>query len=65
MTRQQLRLGLHDVGELAFENFGNAGVKRPTRFAQQGAIGGVLHQRVLEEIGRVSAARPAEKISPD
>ena len=53
MTRQQLRLVLGNIGELAFEGFGDAGVKRASRLAQQRAVGRVLHQGVLEQIGRV------------
>ena len=49
----QFRLVLGNVGELAFESFGDAGVKRASRLAQQRAIGRVLHQRVLEQIRRV------------
>ena len=53
VTRQQLRLALGNLGELAFEGFGDAGVKRASRLAQQRAIGRVLHQGVLEQIGRM------------
>ena len=53
VTRQQLRLVLGDFRELAFEGFGDAGVKRASRLAQQRAIGRVLHQGMLEQIGRV------------
>src|SRR5271154_5789773 len=53
VPRQQLRLALRDVEESAFESLGDTGVERPTRLPQQSAVGGVLHERVLEEIGRV------------
>ena len=53
VTRQQLRLALGNLGELAFKNFGDASVKRASRLAQQRAVGRVLHQRVLEQISRV------------
>ena len=53
VTRQEFRLVLGNVSELAFEGFGDAGVKRASRLAQQGAIGRVLHQCVLEQISRV------------
>ena len=53
MTRQQLGLAFGDVGELAFEGFGDAGMKRASRLAQQRAVGRVLHQGVLEQIGRM------------
>ena len=61
MTRQQLRLALGNVSELAFEGLGNAGVKRTPRLAQQRAIGRVLHQRMLEQIGRVRRRALAEQ----
>ena len=47
VARQELGLALGDVGELAFEGFGDAGVKRASRLAQQSAIGGVLHSACL------------------
>ena len=53
VTRQQLRLVLGDLRELAFKGFGDTGVKRASRLAQQRAIGRVLHQRMLEQIGRM------------
>ena len=53
VARQQFGLALGNLGELAFEGFGDPGVKRPSRFAQQSAISRVLHQRVLEQISRV------------
>ena len=53
VTRQQLGLALGDLGELAFECFGDASMKRPSRLAQQRAVSRVLHQGVLEQVGRV------------
>ena len=50
VTRQNLRLVLSNVGEPAFEIFGNAGMKCASRFAQERAIGSVLHQGMLEQI---------------
>ncbi len=47
VTRQQLRLALGDVSELAFKGFGDTGVKRAPRLAQQGAISRLLHQGCL------------------
>jgi hypothetical protein len=38
---------------LAFKGFGDTGVKRAPRLAQQGAISRLLHQGMLEQIGRV------------
>jgi hypothetical protein len=48
VTRQQLRLTLGDIRELALECFGDTGVKRASRLAQQRAIGGVPYQGMLE-----------------
>ena len=53
MTRQQLRLALCDIGELAFENFRDEGVQRPSVLAQQRAVRRVLNKGVLEEVGRI------------
>jgi hypothetical protein len=53
MTRQQLGLALRDLGELAFEGFGNTGVKRASRLAQQRAICRVLHQGMFEQVPRI------------
>jgi hypothetical protein len=50
---QDLGLALGSLGELAFEGFGDTGVKRASRLAQQRAIGRVLHQGMFEQIGRV------------
>src|ERR1700688_2408891 len=51
MMRQQLGPALGDLGELAFKGFGDTGVKRASRLAQQRAIGHVLHEGMLEQIG--------------
>jgi hypothetical protein len=48
VTRQQFRLTLGDVRELALEGFGNAGVKGASRLPQQRPIGRVPHQGMLE-----------------
>ena len=61
VTRQQFRLALGNFGELAFEGFGNTSVKRTSRFAQQRAIGRILHERVLEQIGRLRRRSLPEK----
>ena len=42
VMRQQLRLALGRLRELAFKGFGDAGVKRAPRLPQQSAIGRVL-----------------------
>ena len=48
VTRQQLRLVLRNLGELAFQRFGDAGVKSAPWLPQQRAIGRVLHQGMFE-----------------
>ena len=60
VMRQQFRLVLGDIRELALKGFGDTGVKRATWLAQQSAIGRVLHQRMLEEIGRMRRHALAE-----
>jgi hypothetical protein len=50
VTRQQLWLGLGNLGEMTFDGFRNAGVQLPSRLSQRGAVGGVLHQGVLEQV---------------
>ena len=56
MTRDQLKVdsrrNLHDH---VLENLDNTGVQRASCLPQQGAICGVLNERMFEEIGRVRA----------
>ena len=53
VTREQLRLTFGDIGELTFEGFGDPGMERASRLAQQRAIGCVPYQSVFEQISRV------------
>jgi hypothetical protein len=53
VTREQLRLVLGNLGELVLKCFDDAGVKRTPALTQQGAVGGVLHKCVFEQIGRM------------
>jgi hypothetical protein len=53
VARQQFRLVLGDLGEVAFKRFSNTGVQRAPWLAQQGAKRGVLNESVLEQIGRM------------
>ena len=53
VTRQNLRLVLSDVSEVAFEGFGDASVQRTSRLAQKGAVSRILDQRVFKEITRM------------
>ena len=48
-----LRLRLHDFWIFFLQGLGDQGVELLPGAAQQRAIGGVLHQRVLEQIGRM------------
>jgi hypothetical protein len=47
VTRQQLWLRFRNLGELGLKGFGDTGVQRASRLAQQRAIGRVLHQGML------------------
>ena len=53
VTRDQLRLALGDFVELVFQSFGDASVQRTSALAQERAVGRILHQAMLEQIGRV------------
>ena len=53
MPRQEFRLGFGDIRELVFEGFGDTGVQRAPRPAQQGAVCSILYQRMLEQVGRM------------
>jgi len=61
MPRQQIRLGLGDVSKLPFERVGDTSVECAPRLAQQGAIGRVLHESMLEEIDRMRRHALAEQ----
>ena len=50
MTRQNLRLVVGNVSEMTFEGFGDVGVQRASRLAQQRPISRVLYECVLEQI---------------
>ena len=63
MMRQEFRLALDEIGEISFQHRRGAGVQFLAPAAQQGAVGGVLHQRVLEQIGGVRR-RPAAEQQP-
>src|SRR5215475_10271856 len=66
VTRQQLGLVLGDLRELTFEGFGDSGMKRPSRLAQQRAVSRIPYQYMLEKVGRVRRATlPAQQTSPN
>ena len=48
--REDLRPGFDEVRKPLFQRLGDAAMQRLARAAQQGAAGGVLDQRVLEQI---------------
>ena len=50
MTRQQFRLVCSNVREPGFQYFGDASVERSSWVTQQGAVGGILHQSMFEQI---------------
>src|SRR5262245_8122940 len=49
--RQQLRMAFGNLRKLALQGFRDAGVKRASLL--QRAIGRVLHERMLEQVGRM------------
>src|SRR6266550_4483872 len=51
VVRQELRLRVDGFREAILQGLANAGMQCLSSRAQQGAVGGVLYQRVLEEIG--------------
>jgi hypothetical protein len=53
VPRQQFRLALGDVSKLAFKCSRDVSMKCSSRLAQQHAIGRVLHQDMLEQVGRM------------
>jgi hypothetical protein len=59
VTRQQLRLTLGYLGELVFKGFSTSGVKRTSWLPQQGTIGRILNQCMLEQILRSAHEKTA------
>jgi hypothetical protein len=60
MLREEFGLALHRFGGMGCECIGDPGMELLPRTAQQSAVSGVLHQRVLEQIlrrGRRSALK--------
>ena len=58
MTCQQFRLALGDLRKSGLKHFGNTGVKGASGFAQQRSVGRILHQSMLEQVGRIAVRRP-------
>jgi len=53
MLREELGLGVHDLGGMRLERFRDLRMQLLPGTAQQTAVRRVLHQRVLEGIDRV------------
>ena len=58
---EQLRLSLDEIGEMLFECRRDARVQLLPSPAQQGRVGGVLHQRVLEQVRGVRSRTPTKQ----
>jgi hypothetical protein len=66
VVSEQCRLGRDNLREPAFEGGSDARVELLPPAAQQGAVGGVLHQRVLEAVLRVGRrAAPVDQLGGD
>jgi len=66
MMREQFGLALDTIGEILLKHRRNTGVQLLPLSAQQRAIGGVLHQRMLEEVGgmrRGAAAKQQSRVA--
>ena len=61
MMCEELRLAFDNVSEMLLEHGHDAGMQFLPPAAQQGAVGGILHQRVLEEIGGLRRDSAAEQ----
>ncbi len=57
---EQVRSSLGLAGEACLQGLGDAAVQQLARTPQQGAVGDILDQGVLEHIGRVRPRAPAE-----
>ena len=61
MMGQEFGLALDEIGEMLLQHCRDSGVQFLPPGAQQGAVGGVLHQRVLEEVGGLRRDTAAEQ----
>ena len=61
MMGKQFGLALDEIGEILLQHRRDAGVQFLPSTAQQGAIGGVLHQRVLEQVRGVRSGAAAKQ----
>jgi hypothetical protein len=60
---EQFRLALDQIGEMLFQRRRDARVQFLPSPAQEGRVGCVLHQRVLEQVGGVRSGAVAEQQS--
>src|SRR5262249_17909622 len=51
VTRQQLGAGLGKLSKLVFQGFNNTSMKRASGLTQKSAVGRILHQGMLEQVG--------------
>jgi hypothetical protein len=63
VTREQFRLALGNFSKLALKSVSNTGVKGTSWFAQEGAIGSILDQGMLEKVCCVRSDTLSEKQS--
>jgi hypothetical protein len=63
MMRQEFRLALDEISKMLFQRRRDPGVQFLASSAQQCAIGGVLHQRVLEQVGGVRSGTATKQQS--
>src|SRR5262245_60614803 len=61
VTRQQLRLVLGDLRELTFQGFGDSGMERTSRLAQQRAVSRIPHEYMFEKVCRMRRVTPPEQ----
>jgi hypothetical protein len=63
MMGQQFGAALDEIGEMRFQCRGDAPMQFLPLRAQQRAVGGVLHQRVLEQVGGMRSGAAAKQQS--
>ena len=63
MMGQEFGLALDEIGEILLQHRRDPGMQFLPSSAQQRAVGGVLHQRVLEQVGGVRRGAAAKQQS--
>ena len=61
MMGQQFGLALDEIGEILLQHIGDPGMQFLPPRAQQRAVGGILDQRVLEQVGGLRAVTAKEQ----